>query len=253
MSLLTSTTSFVGGAAFALSLIIGNGSPTHADEGVDRAMNQIKKMYPNMHVGSLSRLDIKEFYEVTTGDQVVYFSPDAGILFFGEMWNNQGVSLTEKKRREIYKRNLTSLNREESVTIGSGAKHTIEFLGVDCPFSREVNDYLETREDITRHIFFIPNEKLNPGSTYRSALVLGAKDRASMVHEIMGGAYDRMPSQKVSTEVLSVLEGNIDKARSLGVKGTPTVWVNGVLVEQADINRIASLLDEGGKEDVKSK
>ena len=63
----------------------------------------------------------------------------------------------------------TGIDIDKSITIGSGAKTVFEFTDPDCPFCRKASKYFDSRNDITRHVFFLhspcnPEQRKKPAS-----------------------------------------------------------------------------------------
>lgn len=206
--------------------------------------DNLKKNFPNLRVDSVSESPIKGLYEIVAGNQVFYFSPD-GYLMFGELWSKEGKNLTAEMRDKVLAEKVKSIPLDKALKIGSGKHQVIEFTDPDCPYCRKVDEFLAKRTDVTRFVFFFPLRQIHPESEKKAQYILSQKDREQAFREIISGALDGKPIPE-SVHKNSMLEEMEEVAKSVGVRGTPALWIDGIAVNGADIPRITALLD--GKE-----
>ena len=206
--------------------------------------DNLKKNFPNLRVDSVKESPVKGLYEIVAGDQVFYFSPD-GYLVFGEMWSKDGKNLTAERRDKVLAEKVKSIPLDTALKIGAGPHQVIEFTDPDCPYCRKVDEFLSKRADVTRYVFFFPLRQIHPESEKKARYILSQKDREKAFREVVSGAFDGKPLPEAShrNEMLEEME---EVAKSVGVRGTPALWIDGTPVNGADIPRITALL--GGKE-----
>jgi len=128
--------------------------------------------------------------------------------------------------------------------IGNGPNTVIEFTDPDCTYCRRVDKYLNSRSDVTRYVFLFPLP-MHPNASKKAAYILSAQDNAAAFREVFSGQLDNasfLPSNPVSKKQVDDL---LVIARTVGVRGTPNLWVNGTFVGGADIAQIESLLKDG--------
>lgn len=215
-----------------------------AKENYKPETDSLKKNFPNLRVDSVSESPIKGFYEIVAGNQVFYFSPD-GYLMFGELWTKDGKNLTAEMRDKVLAEKVKSIPLDKALKIGSGKHQVIEFTDPDCPYCRKVDEFLAKRTDVTRYVFFFPLRQIHPDAEKKSQYILSQKDREQAFREIISGAFDGKPLPE-SSHKNEMLEEMDQVAKSVGVRGTPALWIDGIAVNGADIPRITALLD--GKE-----
>lgn len=206
----------------------------------------LKKAFPQLKIDSITASDIKGLYEVISGQEIFYFYPEKDLLFVGEMRTLTGQNLTGDKKRELKAKQqakalekLKDLPLDKAVRVGNGPKKVIEFTDPDCPYCRRASEALKGRTDITRYVFLTP--MAHPNAAPKVHYVLSAKDQESAYHEMMEGK-PAPAGAEYSKEVKALAAEYMDFARSLGVDGTPTFFINGQQVVGADMERINALL-----------
>lgn len=206
----------------------------------------LKKASPQLKIDSITASDIKGLYEVISGQEIFYFYPEKDLLFVGEMRTLTGQNLTGDKKRELKAKQqakalekLKDLPLDKAVRVGNGPKKVIEFTDPDCPYCRRASEALKGRTDITRYVFLTP--MAHPNAAPKVHYVLSAKDQESAYHEMMEGK-PAPAGAEYSKEVKALAAEYMDFARSLGVDGTPTFFINGQQVVGADMERINALL-----------
>lgn len=208
-----------------------------------KTKDQILKEFPNLTVANIEESPIKGLYEITAGDNIFYWSKE-GYVIFGEMFSKDGVSITSEKRKKLWSAKINRIPFDKALKIGNGRNVVVEFSDPDCPYCRKINEFLSKRKDVTRYIFLYPLLKLHKDSSNKAAFILSAKDRVRAHDEVYSGKYDNPPLPKQSDASLKLVRDCIDIAQTVGIPGTPVLWVNGTFVNGADMQRIAALLDE---------
>jgi thiol:disulfide interchange protein DsbC len=219
-----------------------------ADENLDIEI-LFAKAYPRIQYRSITKTDIDGFYEVTAGNNILYYYPKKNYIIFGEIWNRQGKSLTAERRKELLALALEDLPLEEALKIGEGENRVIVVTDPDCPFCRKLSSFLSEREDVTSYVYFFPLKKLHPEAEKKAKFILAAENQAEAYHTVMKGKLDREEinlDPATDERATSILSKHVQIAQRLGVSGTPTLWVNGTFVSGADIPRIKSLLEQKG-------
>jgi thiol:disulfide interchange protein DsbC len=215
-----------------------------AKENLKSETESLKKSFPNLRVDNVTESPIKGLYEIVAGNQVIYFSPD-GYLMLGELWSKDGKNLTAERKEKVLAEKVKSIPLDKAFKIGSGKHQVIEFTDPDCPYCRKVDEFLAKRTDVTRYVFFFPLRQIHPDAEKKARYILSQKDREQAFREIISGALDGKPLPE-SAHKNVMLEDMESVAQSIGVRGTPALWIDGIAVNGADIPRITVLLD--GKE-----
>ena len=200
--------------------------------------------FPNLTVESFRPAPIPGLYEVVAGDQIFYWA-DNGYMVFGEIWSKEGKSLTAARREELSSIAVKNLPLDKALVIGNGKHQIIEFTDPDCPYCRKVDSFLADRGDVTRHIFFFPLNN-HPQAAMKAKLIVCSLDKEATYRAVFSGQYDSIPipSFTASCDGEGILNEHLALATKLGVRGTPSLWIDGVQVSGADIPRMEGLLKD---------
>ncbi len=207
----------------------------------------VRKALPQLKIDSVAESQIKGLYEVVTGNNVFYFYPEKDLLVVGDIYSVAGQNITGEKKRELkakaQQQTLAKLNDiplEKAVKIGDGAKKVIEFTDPDCPYCRRASEGLKSRTDVTRYVFLTP--LAHPNAINKVYYILNAKDREKAYHEMMEGKPLPASTEEYSKEIKDLAAQHMEFARTLGIDGTPSFFINGQQVVGADMEKINNLL-----------
>lgn len=223
-------------------VVIGAGSALSREQKVDPAAS-FKKDYPAVTYESVEKTDIDGVYEVVAGGNVFYYHPKTGNVLFGEMITKAFTNITADRRNNLVAKKLKSLPLNKALRLGTGKHAVVEFTDIDCPFCRKIEEYFEKRDDVTRYVFLLPLDSLHPDSRKKSLKVLCSENMAGAYKDAMKGAYDGKDIAICDDkEVVKLLEEHKAMAGSLGIQGTPALWVDTAPVMGANIPLIDQLL-----------
>lgn len=211
-----------------------------------KALEAFKKAYPGTAVDGMARTGIAGLFEVVSGGNLLYFAPEGNYLLFGEIFTPQGKNLTALRREELTAKRLKELPLDAAIKIGSGRNRVIEFTDPDCPYCRKASRFFRERKDVTRYVFFAPLVQLHPDAERKAAWILAARDRTKAYQEVMEGMRDKEKLPQPDKWSSGLVMQHRQIAARMGVMGTPLFWVNGKMVQGANIPVIEKLLKEGG-------
>jgi thiol:disulfide interchange protein DsbC len=219
---------------------------TSACAGEQEVAAKLKKSFPRLAFETVSPSPIKGLYEVTAGNNVIYFDPVSGHMIFGEMWSPTGVNITAAAKDKIMATKYDSIKKHlpAAIKIGSGPNEVIEIIDPDCPFCRRMNDFWKKRIDVTRYVFLMPLTQLHPQAKAHSDYILSAVAPGKALDDVESGKFDKT---QLSTFALNDARIRA-QAESLisGINGTPAYFINGAFVNGANVPQIEKLL-KGGK------
>ncbi len=208
-------------------------------QGAAAAASALRMTFPQMQFDEVYPTPIEGIYEVVAGDKIVYFAPRTRHLIFGEIWNAQGESLTKARQAQMMSGKIGDLPLDKALKIGDGAHTVIEVTDPDCPFCRKGSEFLDSRSDVTRYIFFNPL-KMHPEAEPKSRYILSAENPVEAYEEVMSGRYDDKPLPEFEDN--NLLEAHKKVVDSLGIKGTPKYWIDGTFLSGANIEAMKKLL-----------
>ena len=233
----------IGGLCFAV--VLSWGFIAHAESTVEKPNERLHKAFPNLPFESVEPTDIKGLYEVVSGTNIIYYYPEKDYLFVGEIYAPPGISITAIKKSGLAAKAVKNLPLDKAVKIGNGKTVVIEFTDPDCPFCRKSYDFLKNRSDITHYVFLTP--LAHPGAITKVYYILNAEDKVKAYQEMFDGKKPVQPPSGYSEQVKTLAQDHMNLARTIGVTGTPTSFINGKQVVGADIQQIEKLLNEAAK------
>jgi thiol:disulfide interchange protein DsbC len=206
----------------------------------------LHKALPNLTIESIQQTDIQGLYEVTSGLNIFYYYPEKEYLFFGDMFTLEGKNITAEKKAGIAAKLVKNLPLDKAVSTGNGKTVVIEFTDPDCPFCKKAYDYLKTKQDVTLYTFFSPFA--HPAAISKVYYILNAQDKSKAYHDVFDGKSVTPPADGYSDSIKKLAQEHMDLARSVGVSGTPTFFINGKQIVGADIQKIEKLLNDSNNE-----
>jgi len=228
-----------------LVLALASGCIAHSTPAVVNPDVSLRKAFPNLSFESIEKTDIKGMYEVVSGQNLFYYYPEKEYLLFGEIFTTTGKSLTGERKGELAAKLVKNLPLDKAVKSGNGKTEVIEFTDPDCPYCRKAYDFFKTRTDVTIYTFFAPFA--HPGAITKVYYMLNADDKAKAYHEIFEGKSAEQPAAGYSDSIKKLAQEHLDLAKSLGVSGTPTFFINGKQVVGADFQKLEKLLGDASQ------
>lgn len=217
---------------------------------VAKIRSEISNRYPKLQINEIKATDIRgPLFEVTAGQNVIYYDRSGGNLIFGEIWSREGVNLTAKKKEalvaESSKGNLTMFraNLNKGVKVGNGKHEVIEITDPDCPYCRRMAEYWEKRDDVTRYVFLMPIQTLHPKAEAKSKFVLASADKVQALKDVFKGKYDSISLPNAGDDNGLFNDHKMLTSKS-GLNGTPAYFIDGVFVHGANVPAIEKALGQ---------
>ena len=209
----------------------------------------LKKNFPGIAVDSVAPSKVPGLYEVISGRQIFYYSPEAESIVGGPIVLKGNRNVTAEKQRELEQKQMAAmaakakdLPLDKALKIGSGKYIVIEFTDPDCSFCRKAAQFFAGRRDVTKYVFFHPLD-MHKQAEAKVRYILCAKDRAKAYEQAMTGKLDDMKFKACKSGVVDELvRVHKGEASRLGVTGTPFFLINGQPVSGANIPLIEKLL-----------
>lgn len=231
-------------------LVIGSVFAGSEDEKKQAQASDVRKhfneIFPNAPVDSFRESPIPGLYEIVTGSQVIYFSPE-GYLIFGEILTKEGKNITAERRNEITSKKVKKIPADKAIVVGSGTKKIIEFSDPDCPYCRSASKYFDTRTDVKRYVYLYPLKTLHPNAEKKAKYILCQKNPEQAYKDVFSGKLDNADltvPKECEQEAEKKLADIRSIAESLGITGTPAFYINGKQIMGANIPQIEKELSE---------
>jgi thiol:disulfide interchange protein DsbC len=195
--------------------------------GSEKIEETFKKAFPRVPFDSIKPTEIKGIYEVSKGSEIIYFIADPGYLFIGDIINKEGRSLTEERKGALAAEKAKDIPLDKAIKMGSGKNTIVEFTDPDCPYCRKASEFLESKKDVTRYVFFLPLP-MHPDAENKVKYIFCAEDKAKAYEDAMKGKLDDQKYEKCDKpEAIALLNLHKELAGKMGINGTPFFIING--------------------------
>ena len=193
----------------------------------------IKNTFPKLTVDAVQESVVPGLYEITSGANILYYARATDNFIFGDIFSKEGTNLTAARRMAVAGKKYDNLDLSKAVKIGNGPTKVVLFTDPDCPYCRKVDGFLEKLPNITLYVFFSPIASLHPAAETKAAYILGSKDQGDTYRKTIAGEFDKKQMKAESAGIAKMMEQKA-LAASLGIKGTPVLYINGNLINGAD-------------------
>ncbi len=194
----------------------------------------VQSVLPNTKISKVEHTLIDGLYAAfLPNGNVIYVYPYKRLIFFGEIYTNTGINLTNKIKtawkNKIQKERLKKINAEEllknsfEIKFGKGSNkyEIVVFTDPECPFCRRVDKFVKDK-NITFHINYMPLY-FHPHAKKWALEILSSKNKKKAIETIEKTNKDL--NITITKEAKKTLKATQALARKLGIRGTPTMFV----------------------------
>jgi len=200
------------------------------------------------HSDNPSRSSVQIISGINTGTNILYFAPAENLIVSGNIFDFKGRNYTKEKMEaltnETLGKTLSKLPLDKAITVGKGPVQIIEITDPDCPYCRRASAWLDGRSDVTRKVFFAP--MAHPKAIEKVKVILAAKNPEAEYHAYMRGEHDKDAVVPAVTDekVKAMADEHLKLANEAKVSGTPTFFVNGMVVIGADTDSLKKAIEK---------
>ncbi len=192
---------------------------------LDAIKGRLQANMPGLQVDAVRATPIEGLYEVQSGFNFGYVTPDGRYLIDGDLNDiASGERLTENRRRTARAELIGGLAADQTIEYapaGGDAKYTVTvFTDIDCGYCRKLHEHIaEYNGDgiAVRYVFF-PRSGPGTSSFHKAEKVWCAADRQDALTEAKLGKGFEGP-RDCSNPVMDHLR----LAAELGLRGTPAI------------------------------
>lgn len=216
---------------------------------------QFKATFKQTTFTNFEPAPINFWYQAEINNQVVYFSPTQALIFLGEVYNNNGISLSAQARKKWQSRRVANLDVSAALVIGTGPIEIIEFTDTDCPFCQRFNQWISAinnayknkhNQDLfTRKIVLTPIDQLHPNAHKEAVHILCQSPenyetalRQTLEAKISFAEMDTCQKGK------ALLKKHREIAKQLGVSATPTLVINGQIIQGFNQKKLEAVIKQ---------
>lgn len=219
------------------------GTPKPADPlpaAAEQAQRQLRQTFTNLQFEDFGPSPVKgPVYQAVAGGRVLYFAPDSGHLLFAAIYDRNGVNLTALAQDESARKRLGAIDPKQALVIGApSAQQVIEFTDPDCPYCQALERFWIAKaaegKPVQRLVYFVSG--IHPEAAAKAEHILCSPDPQAAFAALYAGQRPatllKCPAgaAKVAADARTV--------KAMGISGTPTLFVEGKLVngfQQAEL------------------
>lgn len=213
----------------AVSAADADGERMSASAEIDALRARLAERHPGFSVDAIRTTPVDGIYEVVSGSDVMYMTPDARYLFRGELIDlEERRDLTAERRQEVVHRRVNRLGADGMIVYEprqGPARHTITvFTDTTCPYCRRLHrdlmDMIEQYPIRVRYLMF-PREGLQSAGADELRDVWCADDpRAALTR---AKSDDKVARRDDDCE--TPIREHFETGREIGIDGTPYVLI----------------------------
>lgn len=196
----------------------------------------------DLKVKSVKATPIPGLYEVFANGNIFYMDKSAHFVLVNGMLIDdvEKKNITEERYKTLTRIEFNQLPFQNAIEIkkGTGAYKFAVFSDPECPFCKKLEQGLEKLKvtDYTAYVFLFPLKELHPDAAQKSESIWCAKDKTIAWSDWM--LTDKTPEKLTCN---NPLKDNEQLADSLGVLGTPTIYLQDGSMTQSPQALIAAM------------
>jgi thiol:disulfide interchange protein DsbC len=221
-------------AIMTSSLLLANSNK----DKVNYELQLINSVIPNTVVSKYEPSEIQGFYKVYLDNgNLFYVNPFSKLLLFGEIWTNNGFSITQNDRtqwqQELSKTLVEDLKKDyksedlkkaaKKIKYGTGSKkyEYVLFTDPECPYCKITEEYFENDKNLDLYIVFTPLD-FHKNAKDWSLKALSSKDLKQAIKDIK---ENKIPNVEITETAKKDFQVMQDLSNKLKVNGTPRIIV----------------------------
>jgi thiol:disulfide interchange protein DsbC len=216
------------------------------EQWLQQAEDKLQATFQNMQFDRIAPSEIPGLLEIYSGGKILYYHPDKELLFIGELYAANGISLTEQKVAAFAAQKASAIDRSQALTVGSGPKEVIAFVDPDCGYCRQADAWFQAQAfpDVKELIYFMPVKGREQAEARALAAVCAPESdrRAALTRAFDSSARLDLTKSVRCTEGLQQLAKHAETARAVGVYATPFFIIDGEVIAGFDKTRLTELL-----------
>ena len=213
---------------FSLSLIFNTFvAQASADEDIASIRSNLEKRNPPIKAKSILPTAIHGIYEVYFAGSIFYMDKTNSYVFVGSTLINDTTkeNITAQRLKSLSSIRFNDLPLQNAIEIkkGSGAFKFAVFTDPDCPYCKYLEESISNSNasDYTAFVFLYPLKTIHPEAAAISESIWCAKNKSEAWLSYM---LKGTSPEKANCD--NPINSNEELAEKLGVRGTPTIYLN---------------------------
>ncbi len=227
---------------------VGNSAFAGEAEDIAKVREVLKDLMPQAQPDSVKPSGLTGVYEAVFGPQVIYISADGRFMLEGDLYDLKTRTNLTEAVRDVGRVKVIAALDEKGMIIFSPEKikHTITvFTDIDCGYCRRMHKQMPEYNALGIQIRYLayPRSGVNTLSYDKAVAVWCADDRQAAMTKAKSGA--KLEEYK-SKDCDHPIKDHMAEARKVGVKGTPTLVLEGgrVIPGYVEPKRLLTILEQ---------
>lgn len=233
-------------ASLALAALTTTSTIAAASE-MEEAEGKLRATFQNFQFQSMKPSEIPGLIEIFTGNQIIYYSREADILVFGQLFSSDGKSITEEKLKTYRNEKAEGIDTSKAVVVGRGPREIVFITNPECGYCKKAISWLATQDlsEVTiKFIFMI--DRTNPITMAKAMGAICGKDKLKGILEAHSKALST--KEPVACEGgAETLANHAKVAEEVGAFATPYFVSGGQAWAGFDQARLAAILNAHGE------
>ena len=236
----------VAGVSHASELdTVATGKKSLSKEAVQQAQDKLQATFQNMKFSYFGPAPVEGLFELHAGKNVLYFHPDQEVMFVGELYNKDGVSLTQLSKQKVAIAKMKELPMDSGIEMGDpNGIEIVEFGQPECGYCVRANEEIEAlakKYPIKRKYFFVRVGQTFPNSQKKVMSILCSDNKEQAFKDAHAGKFNQFANCNEGTELFAQHDLVVN---SFGVNGTPSYLLGSRLVEGKNTPAIEEYVKE---------
>lgn len=211
-------------SAFASGLAGAQSTTQSAEEQLRESLGRIA---PDMHITAISESVMPGVYELVSGAQVYYLTPDGKYMLEGSIIDLENrVDISEQRRGSLQMSVINEVPEDQMVVFnneaGDAERSITVFTDTDCGYCQRLHQEIETITDAdirVRYLLF-PRAGFESASSQELQSVWCSDDQQeAMTIAKTGGQVPHATCE-------NPIEAHMNIARQVGLRGTPLIYLD---------------------------
>jgi len=199
----------------------------------------VKNVFKGATIDRIEFNPALQMYEVTVDSKILYLTKDLKYVILGQIIDvstpSKPVNLTAQKEQKLTQEIIKTLDKSTALKVGNGPVEIIEIVSPDCPHCKHLAVHLKNKKELTRYIFFVP---WNPAKVNYILCQKNHDKQLKAYEEVFYKNKQDVPQ----TAACEFSKKQSEVVKSLRVQGVPMVFINGEVVQGANLDLIDSLI-----------
>lgn len=229
-----------------------SGSARELAEAGALAQQKLQQTFTNLKFEDFGPSPVKgPIYQAIAGGKVIYYAPDSEMILFAAVYDKNGVNMTALAQDASARKKLGVIDPAKALVIGpANAPTVIEFTDPDCPYCRALEKFWSVKEaegkPVRRLVYFVSG--IHPEAAAKAEHILCSPDKVAAFKAIYAGAAPKQLHKCLAGR--GKVEADAATVRTIGIGGTPTLIVDGRLIngfQQAELEEFLAQAKAGSK------